>query len=101
MGIEGADTLFAAFELDGQDAFAAESIALPDFPYGCAGGKRAKFRSRSDAPSCRLANKGKEATPGSAAAALDAGRNPIGSQAIDQAFHVRGHPDFLQQHNIG
>src|ERR1019366_2203754 len=44
MRVDGADALFAALELDSKNALAAESIALPDFPYRRAGGEGVKLR---------------------------------------------------------
>src|SRR5271157_2038910 len=96
MSIDSADALFAALELDSRDALAAESIALPDFPYRRAGGEGVKLRRCAHAPSRRGADKCEQAAPGTEAAALDADWNPIGLQRQGEAIDKRAEPDFLQ-----
>jgi len=51
MSIDRADALFAALEVDGQDAFSAQSITLPDFPHRRAYTKGLKLRRNDSLPS--------------------------------------------------
>src|SRR5208282_6363139 len=101
MSIDNANALLAALKLHGQNALPAESIALPDFPYRRAGGEGVKLRRCARAPSRRGADKCEQsAAPGTAAPALDADWNPIGSQREGETIDMRAEPDFLQQRNV-
>src|ERR1019366_115383 len=101
MSIDGADALFAALELDSQNALAAESVALPDFPYRRAGGEGVKLRRCAHAPSRRGADKCEQSAPWTTAAALDEDWNPIGLQRHGETIDMRAEPDFLQWCTVG